>query len=57
MPQLLVEGGTAAAVFVRCFADRKGMAEELRHKLHVRLPRGVLAAIAVIPHALRIFVT
>ncbi|CAA6668875.1 unnamed protein product [Spirodela intermedia] len=43
---LLVEGGTAAAVFVRCFADRKGMAEELRHKLHVRLPRGVLAAIA-----------
>ncbi|MQL71853.1 hypothetical protein Taro_004161, partial [Colocasia esculenta] len=43
---LIEEGGTAVAIFVRCFADRRGMSKELEAKLHIRLPSGVLAAIS-----------
>lgn len=46
--QLVIEGGTAIAIFVRCFADKKGIERELERKLHVEFPRGVLATISVI---------
>ncbi|KAK1281093.1 putative S-acyltransferase [Acorus gramineus] len=45
---LITEGGTAIAVFIRCFADRKGMEQELEEKLYIKFPRGVLAAISVL---------
>ncbi|KAM7521365.1 hypothetical protein LguiA_011267 [Lonicera macranthoides] len=45
---LLLEGGTAFAIFIRCFTDRHGIEEELRRKLHVEFPRGLLAAISVL---------
>lgn len=43
----MVEGGTAVAVFVRCFVDKKGIETELKRKLHVEFPRWVLATISV----------
>ncbi|OWM79720.1 hypothetical protein CDL15_Pgr023132 [Punica granatum] len=43
---LIIEGGTAVAVFVRCFADKKGMERELLRRLHIKFPRGLLATIA-----------
>lgn len=45
--QLIIEGGTAVAVFIRCFADKRGMEHELVQKLHSKFPRGLLATIAV----------
>ncbi|KAF5937240.1 hypothetical protein HYC85_024746 [Camellia sinensis] len=45
--RLIIEGGTAAAIFIRCFADKKGIERELERKLIVEFPRGVLAAISV----------
>lgn len=45
--QLMIEGGTAVAVFVRCFVDKKGIETELRRRLHVEFPRWVLATISV----------
>ncbi|XP_058199093.1 protein S-acyltransferase 18 isoform X2 [Rhododendron vialii] len=45
--RLTIEGGTAVAIFVRCFADKKGVERELEKKLYVEFPRGVLAAISV----------
>ncbi|XP_065864115.1 protein S-acyltransferase 18 [Euphorbia lathyris] len=44
---LIIEGGTAIAIFVRCFADKKGIERELQRKLYVEFPRGVLATISV----------
>ncbi|PIN20104.1 DHHC-type Zn-finger protein [Handroanthus impetiginosus] len=44
---LVVEGGTAIAVFVRCFADSKGIEHELHRRHYVKFPRGVLAALSV----------
>ncbi|KAL1341271.1 hypothetical protein HN51_027758 [Arachis hypogaea] len=45
---LIIEGGTAIAVFIRCFADKRGMVKELHRKLHVEFPREVLATICVL---------
>lgn len=45
--QLIVEGGTGIAVFVRCFADRKGIEEDLKRIHYGDFPRGVLAASSV----------
>lgn len=47
MLQLVIEGGAAIAIFIRCFADKKGLEHELLRRLHIEFPRGVLAAIAV----------
>jgi hypothetical protein len=46
--QLIIEGGTATAIFVRCFTDQKGIERELERRLHVEFPRAVLATISVI---------
>ncbi|RYQ89547.1 protein S-acyltransferase 18 isoform X2 [Arachis ipaensis] len=46
--KLIIEGGTAIAVFIRCFADKRGMVKELHRKLHVEFPREVLATICVL---------
>lgn len=46
--QLTIEGGSAVAIFVRCFVNKNGIEEELERRLHVKFPRGVLAAISVI---------
>jgi len=43
----LIEGGTAIAIFIRCFVDRRGIEKELQRKLYVDFPRGVLATICV----------
>ncbi|KAI7750733.1 hypothetical protein M8C21_013035 [Ambrosia artemisiifolia] len=45
---LMIEGGTAVAVFVRCFTDAKGLNRDLVEKLHFHFPRGLLAAICVL---------
>ncbi|CAH2072085.1 unnamed protein product [Thlaspi arvense] len=45
---LMIEGGTAIAVFVRCFVDKKGMETELKRRLYVEFPRWALATISVI---------
>ncbi|CAK7348543.1 unnamed protein product [Dovyalis caffra] len=45
---LIIEGGTAVAIFVRCFTDKKGMERELERRLHVEFPRAVLATISVL---------
>ncbi|XP_039114362.1 protein S-acyltransferase 18 isoform X1 [Dioscorea cayenensis subsp. rotundata] len=45
---LVIEGGTAIAIFVRCFADREGIASEIKQNLHTKMPRGVLIAISVL---------
>nr|XP_043637305.1 protein S-acyltransferase 18 [Erigeron canadensis] len=45
---LMVEGGTAIAIFVRCFADPKGIDRELVRRLHFHFPRGALVAICVL---------
>uniref|UniRef100_A0A1J3H929 S-acyltransferase n=1 Tax=Noccaea caerulescens TaxID=107243 RepID=A0A1J3H929_NOCCA len=44
---LIIEGGTAIAVFVRCFVDKKGMETELKTRLYVEFPRWALATISV----------
>ncbi|XP_073158821.1 protein S-acyltransferase 18 [Henckelia pumila] len=45
---LTVEGGTAIAVFVRCFSDSKGMEQELKRRHYENFPRGVLAAASIL---------
>ncbi|XP_068663143.1 protein S-acyltransferase 18 [Aristolochia californica] len=45
---LVTEGGTAIAIFIRCFADKKGISDEFRQKLYIEFPRGVIAVIAVL---------
>ncbi|QCE07174.1 protein S-acyltransferase 18 [Vigna unguiculata] len=45
---LLIEGGVAIAIFIRCFADKRGIEKELQSKLHIEFPRGVLATICVL---------
>uniref|UniRef100_A0A7N0UTX5 S-acyltransferase n=1 Tax=Kalanchoe fedtschenkoi TaxID=63787 RepID=A0A7N0UTX5_KALFE len=46
MLMFIVEGGTALAIFIRCFADKKGIEQELERKLYMKFPSGVLAAIS-----------
>ncbi|KAF5455497.1 hypothetical protein F2P56_025064 [Juglans regia] len=48
LSMLIIEGGTAIAIFVRCFADKEGIERELVKKLYTRFPRGVLATISVL---------
>ncbi|PON43240.1 Zinc finger, DHHC-type, palmitoyltransferase [Parasponia andersonii] len=45
---LIMEGGTAIAIFVRCFTDKNGIEQELERKLYVKFPREVLATISVL---------
>ncbi|XP_052184621.1 protein S-acyltransferase 18 [Diospyros lotus] len=45
---LIIEGGTAIAIFIRCFVDKRGIERELERKLSTRFPRGVLATISVV---------
>lgn len=45
--QLILEGGTAIAIFVRCFADKIGIEQELEKRLYIEFPREVLATITV----------
>lgn len=45
---MIIEGGTAIAIFVRCFTDKKGIEQELKRKLYLDFPRAVLATISVI---------
>ncbi|CAL5208778.1 unnamed protein product [Lathyrus oleraceus] len=49
---LIIEGGTAFAIFIRCFVDKRGIEKELHKKLFVEFPRGVLATICVFLMAL-----
>ncbi|GLU16663.1 hypothetical protein SLE2022_330830 [Rubroshorea leprosula] len=45
---LIIEGGTAIAIFIRCFADKKGVEQELKKRLYVDFPRAVLATISIL---------
>ncbi|CDP17036.1 unnamed protein product [Coffea canephora] len=45
---LIVEGGTAIAIFIRCFADQEGIEIELNRRHYLKFPRGVLAVISVL---------
>ncbi|XP_010241438.1 PREDICTED: protein S-acyltransferase 18 [Nelumbo nucifera] len=44
---LVMEGGSAIAIFIRCFVDKIGIEQEVVKKIHIEIPRGVLAAISV----------
>ena len=46
--QLIVEGGTAIAIFIRCFTDKEGVEREMVSRLYFQFPREVLATISVI---------
>ncbi|CAN1356282.1 Protein S-acyltransferase 18 [Linum perenne] len=48
MLMLIIEGGTAIAIFIRCFTDKKGIEMELQTRLHMEFPRPVLATISVL---------
>ncbi|XVE77392.1 hypothetical protein DITRI_Ditri13aG0058800 [Diplodiscus trichospermus] len=45
---LILEGGTAIAIFVRCFTDKKGIEQELEKRLFIEFPREVLATITIL---------
>ncbi|GMN52183.1 hypothetical protein TIFTF001_021329 [Ficus carica] len=45
---LIMEGGTAIAIFVRCFTDKSGIEQELERRLYVKFPREVLATISIL---------
>ncbi|XP_024018151.1 protein S-acyltransferase 18 [Morus notabilis] len=45
---LIMEGGTAVAIFVRCFTDKSGIEQELKRRLYVKFPREVLATISIL---------
>lgn len=47
LKQLLIEGGTAAAIFVRCFANKRSIELEIQRRFSAKFPRGVLATICV----------
>ncbi|THU64000.1 hypothetical protein C4D60_Mb01t21820 [Musa balbisiana] len=44
---LIIQGGTAIVVFVRCFTNGKEIASESKEILHAEIPKGVLAAISM----------
>lgn len=45
---LIVEGGTAIAIFIRCLADQKGIEQELKRRHYLKFPREALAVISVL---------
>ncbi|KAL6504958.1 hypothetical protein OROGR_024775 [Orobanche gracilis] len=45
---LIVEGGAAIAVFVRCFADSNGIQRELSSRHYHKFTRGLLAALSIL---------
>ncbi|KAI3805861.1 hypothetical protein L1987_21748 [Smallanthus sonchifolius] len=45
---LIMEGGAAIAIFIRCFTDAHGLDKELVKRLHFHFPRGLLSAICVL---------
>ncbi|KAF3621475.1 Protein S-acyltransferase 18 [Capsicum annuum] len=45
---LLIEGGTAAAIFVRCFANKRSIELEIQKRFNAKFPRGVLATICAV---------
>ncbi|KAJ4957054.1 hypothetical protein NE237_013837 [Protea cynaroides] len=47
LTMLFIVGGSAVAIFIRCFVNKKGIELELQEKLHIDFPRGVLATISV----------
>ncbi|KAJ8898717.1 hypothetical protein K2173_004859 [Erythroxylum novogranatense] len=47
MLMLTLEGATAVAIFIRCFADKNGIEMELKKKLFIEFPRSVLVTITV----------
>ncbi|KAG1326091.1 protein S-acyltransferase 18 [Cocos nucifera] len=54
---LIIEAGTAVAIFIRCFAGSKGIAHETKQKLHVEFPKGVLATISILLAILTAYAT
>ncbi|XP_039007491.1 protein S-acyltransferase 18-like [Hibiscus syriacus] len=48
LSMLILEGGTAIAIFVRCFADKKGIEQELKKRMYIEFPREVLATITIL---------
>ncbi|KAJ8748682.1 hypothetical protein K2173_008127 [Erythroxylum novogranatense] len=45
---LIMEGAIAIVVFIRCFADKNAVEAELKKKLSIDFPRGILATISVL---------
>ncbi|WZZ20463.1 hypothetical protein YC2023_121850 [Brassica napus] len=39
LPMLMIEGGTANAIFFRCFVAKKGTETKLKRRPHVMFPR------------------
>ncbi|KAK8967918.1 putative S-acyltransferase [Platanthera guangdongensis] len=51
MLTLIIEGGTAVAIFIRCFAS-KSISLQLKREFHIEFPKGVLVAISALLAAL-----
>ncbi|KAJ8423753.1 hypothetical protein Cgig2_012608 [Carnegiea gigantea] len=45
---LVIEGVVAITIFIRCFADKNRIQLELATELHLKFPRGLLAAISIV---------
>ncbi|XP_042405533.1 protein S-acyltransferase 18-like [Zingiber officinale] len=44
---LIVEGGSAIIIFIRCFTSGKTLAHEAKEILHAEIPKGVFVAISI----------
>ncbi|XP_074559519.1 protein S-acyltransferase 18 [Curcuma longa] len=44
---LIVEGGSAIIIFIRCFTSGKTLAHEAKEMLHAEIPKGVFVAISI----------
>ncbi|KAJ1688462.1 hypothetical protein LUZ63_019852 [Rhynchospora breviuscula] len=45
---LFIEGGTALAIFVRCFVNNRGIRRETEQRLHFAYPKGFLATFSIL---------
>ncbi|KAJ3681303.1 hypothetical protein LUZ60_015792 [Juncus effusus] len=45
---LIIEGGTALTIFIRCFINYKGIKRETEQRLHFVYPKGVLATVSLL---------
>ncbi|CAH9146350.1 unnamed protein product [Cuscuta epithymum] len=48
LTMLIIEGGSAVAIFVRCFVNRKGIEEEFERRFYIKFSRGVPATASVL---------
>ncbi|KAM3306108.1 hypothetical protein P3S67_012978 [Capsicum chacoense] len=45
---MLIEEGTTAAIFVRCFSNKRSIELDIQKRFNAKFPRGVLATICAV---------